>query len=862
MDPSEDPTETQLPAEDNTADPASAPRQTFQREDGTDVEVVTFSPGDKSNPRNWPLWRKWSIVGVIIPIDLTVSWAASGFSPASMKFQEDFGVSTEVATLGLSLYVLGLAFGPMTLAPLSEVSQYYGRSPVYILSYAIFLAFLIGTATVRDLGGFLVLRLISGLFSSVTIANFGGTIADLFEPHETGIPMSLFLWAATFGSPSGYFLFAFVAQNRPWRDIFWALLGICGGFWLLMAATLKETRHSIILLRRAANERKARGTDAIDVSEAMKQRGPRQLFKVALLRPFRFLFAEAIIVFAALYNGYLYGLSFLFNDAFSLVFGMGGHRFDVVGVGLSFLGIMVGITFGPLTNIWQERYYQKRIASIGGRNVPEARVQIAKLAAVFSASALAGIGLIRNVAGAGFPLFARQMFLHEGYQWAGTILAFLAMVMIPIPFVLSTYGRALRLRSPWAKQHMDDLTEQEDAGKKAAHGLDGVPMTTSAPPLQGLRVVELAGLAPASKVPFAGLLLADYGAAVLLIDRPLPAVQASKRTAQPSPADLLTRHKSCIALDLKSAAALSLFRSLLTKADVLLDPYRPGVLEALDLDPTQLLQANPRLIIARLSGFRRDGPYAPIAGHDINYLAVSGILSQLGRAGQPPYAPANILADFAGGGLMCALGILLALISRQQTGKGQLVQANMVDGSAYLGTFMRLGKKTSLWDHPRGENLLDGGCPWYDVYECKNGGYMAVGALEQKFFEELVQGLGLGMDWIEKRQDRSTWAKLKVLMKTKFLEKPRREWEAIFAGTDACCTPVLEQAELEDMGYEQRPAVSLSGSPGLDIPANQTWRSEVGAGAEHILYEWMGWHMGKDYRLEQGSLVKLDTAKL
>ena len=222
----------------------------------------------------------------------------------------------------------------------------------------------------------------SGLFASVTIANFGGTIADLFEPHETGIPMSFFLWAATFGSPSGFFLFSFIAQHRPWRDVFWALLGICGCFWLLMCVTLKETRHSIILLRKAAKERKERGTDAIEVPEAMKQRGPGQLFKVALLRPFRFLFTEAIVVFGSLYNGYLYGLSFLFNGAFTLVFGMEGHGFSIVGVGLSFLGIMVGITFGPLTNLWQERYYQKQVTRMGGRNVPEARVQLSQLAAV------------------------------------------------------------------------------------------------------------------------------------------------------------------------------------------------------------------------------------------------------------------------------------------------------------------------------------------------------------------------------------------------------------------------------------------------------------------------------------------------
>ena len=390
-------------ASGNTADPGVAPRQVVQRADGTDVELVTFLPGDPTNPRNWPTWRKWSIVIAISLIDLTVSFTASGFSPAAKKFAKDFGVSGEVGTLGLSLCVLGFALGPMTLAPLSEydmppfhvvqttlygdltkhfVSRYYGRSPIYIASYGTFLFFVLGTALVHNLGGFLVLRFLSGWFSAVTIANFGGTIADLFEPHDTGPAMSLFLWAATAGSPLGYFLFSCIAQFKGWRDNFWALLGICGGLWLLMSVTLKETRHSVLLLRRAARERKERGTDAIEVSDSMKQRGPRTLFKTALLRPFKFLFSEAIIVFGALYNGYLYGLSFLFNGAFSLVFGMEGHGFDILGVGLTFLGIVVGISVGPITNIWQEQYYQRRIAQLDGKNVPEARVQLGRVAGI------------------------------------------------------------------------------------------------------------------------------------------------------------------------------------------------------------------------------------------------------------------------------------------------------------------------------------------------------------------------------------------------------------------------------------------------------------------------------------------------
>ena len=198
-----------------------------------------------------------------------------------------------------------------------------------------------------------------------------------------------------------------------------------------------------------------------------------------------------------------------------------------------------------------------------------------------------------------------------------------------------------------------------------------------------------------------------------------------------------------MAVNLKWLEGQALLEAILLRADILLDPFRPGVLESLSLSPHQLLAKNPRLIIARLTGFRSNGPYAPMAGHDINYLAVSGILSQLGRADGPPYPPANILADFAGGGLMCALGILLALLERTASGKGQVVENNMVNGVGYLGSMMRYARKIDLWNRPRGQNLLDGGCPWYDVYQCKDGGHMAVGALEPQFFHRLVQGLEL-----------------------------------------------------------------------------------------------------------------------
>ncbi|THX58981.1 major facilitator superfamily protein [Aureobasidium pullulans] len=476
------------------------------------VEIITLNPTE--NPRNWPIWKKWAVVGAITLVDLSVSWGASGYSPATAKFEKDFGVSSEVGTLGLSLYVLGLALGPMSIAPLSE---YFGRTPLYIIPYGCFLLFLMGTALVENLGGFLPLRFLSGFFSSVTVANFGGTIADLWDVRHTGIPMSIFLWAATCGSPSGYFLMSWVAQYRGWRDVFWALLGICGGFWIIMSVTLLwagETRHSIILLRRAKAERRRTGRENINVPEHMRQRGVRQLFRTALTRPFRFLFTEAIVIFAAVYNGYLYGLSFLFNGAFNIIFGPSGKGFETYQVGLTFLGICVGISLGPLTNIWQERYYQKRVGRAGGTNIPEARVQLGQLAGVtfpislfifaftsyvrlswvgpvvasglwgwsfytlilmtynyvedsygmYSASALAAVGLSRNLMGAGFPLFGRQLYTQVGgYQYASLILACLALLLMPIPFVLSRYGLRLRQRSPWAREMMEH--DGQSAGK-------------------------------------------------------------------------------------------------------------------------------------------------------------------------------------------------------------------------------------------------------------------------------------------------------------------------------------------------------------------------------------------------------------
>ncbi|KAI6381014.1 hypothetical protein MCOR25_001316 [Pyricularia grisea] len=403
-------------------------------------------------------------------------------------------------------------------------------------------------------------------------------------------------------------------------------------------------------------------------------------------------------------------------------------------------------------------------------------------------------------------------------------------------------------------------------------------MATAPPPLAGLKVLEFAGLAPG---PFAGMLLADAGASVLRLDRP------GKAPTE----DMLARRKASIAVDLKSAGGVALVAKLAAHADVLIDPFRPGVLERLGLGPDVLRAANPRLIYARMTGFRRDGKYVDMAGHDINYLAVSGALSMLGRKGEKPTPPWNILADFAGGGANLFQGILLALAARAANGgKGQVVEANMVDGSAYLATFPRMALKTVLGGAPRGENLLDTGCPFYDTYETADtGNYMAVGALEPQFFAALMRGLGLhGQGWEEKRYDRDLWPELRDLFEKTFKSRTRAEWEAVFDGTDACCTPVLTFPELEEgrtsssrpREGDQRPPVGLRDTPllavhqGVQDPATQGQGAGVpgggyeathlrpGQGGEEVLNQWLGWAKGKEFEAVNGGLVLNDKSKL
>ncbi|MFJ2032718.1 CaiB/BaiF CoA transferase family protein [Streptosporangium sp. NPDC087985] len=304
-------------------------------------------------------------------------------------------------------------------------------------------------------------------------------------------------------------------------------------------------------------------------------------------------------------------------------------------------------------------------------------------------------------------------------------------------------------------------------------------------PLAGVRVLELAGLAPG---PFAGMMLADHGAEVLRVERTAAVAAAGDRPR----ADVMDRGKRTIGLDLKSPDGVAAFKELAGKADVVIEVYRPGVAERLGIGPADLHAVNPRLIYGRMTGWGQEGPLAPTAGHDIDYIAISGILSMLGREGDRPTPPINILGDFAGGGLMLAYGVLLALIERERTGEGRVIDAAMVDGAAALFAMFYQGVQSGLWG-PRGTNLLDTGAPMYDTYETADGRFLAVGALEPQFWAEMVRLMGL--EDLPDRNDRSQWPALRERLAEAFRSRTRAEWETVFDGSDACVSPVLEMTE-------------------------------------------------------------------
>ncbi len=309
-------------------------------------------------------------------------------------------------------------------------------------------------------------------------------------------------------------------------------------------------------------------------------------------------------------------------------------------------------------------------------------------------------------------------------------------------------------------------------------------------PLAGLRVVELAGLGPC---PHAAMVLADLGADVVRVDRPSGRFDLSAPES-----DVLLRGRRSVVADLKSPDGVALVLGLAEKADVLLEGFRPGVLERLGLGPEVLHGRNARLVVGRITGWGQDGPLAPRAGHDLNYLGLTGALSAIGRQGESPVPPLNLVADFGGGSMLLVVGVLAALQERTTSGRGQVVDAAMVDGVAVLSQMLWSFRAQGLWADERGTNALDGGAPFYDTYPCRDGRYVAVGAIEPQFFAALLAGLGIDGEGLPSHFDPSGWPGWRERIGAALLTRTRDEWTVVFAGTDACCTPVVELGETLD----------------------------------------------------------------
>jgi alpha-methylacyl-CoA racemase len=301
-------------------------------------------------------------------------------------------------------------------------------------------------------------------------------------------------------------------------------------------------------------------------------------------------------------------------------------------------------------------------------------------------------------------------------------------------------------------------------------------------PLRDLRVVELAGIGPG---PFAAMLLADLGADVVRVDRPGPA----SPIAPPPAGDLVNRGKRSVAADLKTPEGVELVLALAGRAHVLIEGFRPGVAERLGVGPEPVMARNPALVYGRMTGWGQDGPLAASAGHDITYLARTGALHAIGRAGGPPQVPVNLLGDYGGGALYLVVGILAALRPAQSSGRGRIVDAAIVDGTAHLGMILHSLLAAGLWRDQRGVNLLDTGAPFYDVYETADARHVAVGALEPQFYADLVARLGLAD--LPDQFDVARWPELRTRLAAAFRERTRDEWTALFDGTDACVAPVL-----------------------------------------------------------------------
>jgi alpha-methylacyl-CoA racemase len=316
-------------------------------------------------------------------------------------------------------------------------------------------------------------------------------------------------------------------------------------------------------------------------------------------------------------------------------------------------------------------------------------------------------------------------------------------------------------------------------------------------PLEGIRLVELAGLGPC---PFAGMMLADAGADIIRIDRYEKATYPPHTEAH---VDLMNRGRRSVAVDLKHPDGVGLILRLVEQADGFMEGFRPGVVERLGLGPDVCLARNSKLVYGRMTGWGQQGPLASAAGHDIDYIALAGALEPVGRAGDRPVPPLNLVGDFGGGGMLLAFGMLAGILNAQRTGKGQVVDAAMVDGAAALMTMTFTLRSAGMWTGPRGTNLLDTGAPFYEVYETSDGGFLAVGAIESQFYAELIRLMGLEGEELPDQMDRTAWPAMKIRFAEVFASRTREEWEKVFEGSDACVCPVLSLDEAPEHPHNQ-----------------------------------------------------------
>ena len=319
--------------------------------------------------------------------------------------------------------------------------------------------------------------------------------------------------------------------------------------------------------------------------------------------------------------------------------------------------------------------------------------------------------------------------------------------------------------------------------------MGSTPKALRAGPLAGTRVIELAGVGPS---PMCAMLLADLGATVLRIDRKGPVELGIRR---PLKYDLLLRSRKSIALDLKDPAAVEVALQLISKADALIEGFRPGVTERLGLGPDVCLQRNPKLIYGRMTGWGQTGPLAQTAGHDIGYIALTGVLNAIGRRSAPPTVPLNLVGDYAGGSLFLALGIVAALHEAQKSGSGQVIDAAIVDGAACLATTFFGMHAAGMLNPHRGTNISDSGSHFYDVYQCADDKWISVGPLEARFYAQLLKGLELDPAILGPQADPKVWEIAKPVLAARFRTRSRDKWASIFANTDACVVPVLDWGE-------------------------------------------------------------------